>query len=400
MNAVAWRVTLAAALMLALSGGLRSVQGLFVAPLDAATGLGLAAISLLFANGQLAHGLAQPALGAFADRHGAARLISLGAVALAAATAWPALSAAPAGVAISLVLAAVAAAAVGSNAVLIGEVSRRVGASRAGLATGIVGAGGPLGHLVVGPLTQHWIDARGWRFALAASAALVLLALPLALLMRRRGVAAGARREAPPLAATLRDLRFWIVTASFAACGFHVGFLGVHMPGVIDRCGLPPSLAGTWIAVAGVANALGSVAAGQALQRVDAGRLLATVYFVRVAGIAAWLAVAPTSTALLAFALVMGASHMATLPPTAALIARDHGAERLAGLLGVVMLVHQIGGFAGVWLGGALAQRARSDAALWCIDIALALGAAALAWARRAPTAAAGATTSSAWARS
>lgn len=378
MNAAAWRATLAAAALLALAQGQRAAGGLFVAPLDAATGLGLSMMSLLFAAGQLAQGLAQPALGAIADRRGAAAMIALGAVVLAVATAWPSLSAAPVGVAVSLVLAAVAAGAIGSNAMLIGEVTRRVDAARAGLAIGIVGAGGPLGHLLFGPLTQHWISTQGWPFALQAGAALMLLALPLALWLRRPAVAA-VRAAPPPLAEALRGARFWIVSASFTACGFHVGFLGVHMPGVIDRCGLPVALAGTWIAVAGGANALGSIAAGQALRRFDAAQLLATLYAVRAAGIAALLAVAPTSEALLVFALVMGASHMATLPPTAALIARDHGTQRLGGLLGLVMLLHQMGSFAGIWLGGLLAHRTRSDSVLWCIDIALALGAAALA---------------------
>ena len=383
MTQSGWIVTLCAAALLALAQGLRAAGGLFVAPLDAATGLGLTAVSLLFAAGQLAHGLAQPALGAIADRRGVVALVSGGAVALAAATAWPALSVAPAAVALSLVLGAVASGAMGSNAVLIGEVNRRVAASRAGLAIGIVGAGGPLGHLLLGPLTQHWIETAGWPFALKASAVLMLLALPLALALRRPPTS-GVRAAPPPPADALRDARFWTVAASFIACGFHVGFLGVHMPGVIDRCGLPASLAGTWIAVAGAANALGSIAAGHALRRFDAGRLLASLYLVRAAGIAALLAVAPTTAVLLAFALLMGASHMATLAPTAALIARHHGAARLGSLLGLVMLLHQVGSSAGIWLGGALAHRTRSDTVLWCVDIALALGASALAFGQRA----------------
>jgi predicted MFS family arabinose efflux permease len=191
----------------------------------------------------------------------------------------------------------------------------------------------------------------------------------------------------PPIGDALRDARFWIVTASFTACGFHVGFLGVHMPGVIERCGLPASLAGTWIAVAGGANALGSIAAGQMLRRQDAERLLAALYVARAVGIAALLAVTPTTSALLWFALLMGATHMATLPPTVALLARHYGAARLGGLLGLVMLLHQVGSFAGIWLGGVLAHRLRSDTVLWCIDIALALGAALLAMGQRERTA-------------
>jgi predicted MFS family arabinose efflux permease len=83
---------------------------------------------------------------------------------------------------------------------------------------------------------------------------------------------------------------------------------------------------------------------------------------------------------MLGFALLMGASHMATLPPTSALIARQHGVARLGTLFGVVMLVHQVGSFAGIWFGGWAAERTGSDTLLWTVDIALALGAAALAW--------------------
>jgi predicted MFS family arabinose efflux permease len=87
---------------------------------------------------------------------------------------------------------------------------------------------------------------------------------------------------------------------------------------------------------------------------------------------------------MLGFAAAMGATHMATLPPTSQLIAEQHGVARMGTLMGIVMLVHQVGGFAGVWLGGWAAQATGSDHLLWMVDIALALFAAALVWRRRA----------------
>jgi hypothetical protein len=86
---------------------------------------------------------------------------------------------------------------------------------------------------------------------------------------------------------------------------------------------------------------------------------------------------------MLGFAVVMGASHMAVLPPTSQLVARQHGVARLGTLFGVVMLVHQAGSFAGIWLGGWAAAATGSDTLLWTVDIALALLAAALVWPRR-----------------
>jgi predicted MFS family arabinose efflux permease len=285
---------------------------------------------------------------------------------------------------LSLLASAVAGSAVGSNGLLVGEVNRRLGAARAGFAVGLIGAGASVGQMLLGPAAQWAIDRQGWAAALLGLAALALLAGPLALPLRRAPGAA-PRAPAQPVAAVLRDVRFWRVAASFGVCGFHISFLAVHMPGVIERCGLPASLAGVWIGVAGAANIAGSIAVGLALRRHDAALLLAGLYAVRALGIAALLVLPPSAELLIGFALVMGASHMATLPPTTQLVARAHGVERLGTLFGIVMLVHQAGGFVGIWLGGLLAQASGSDRPLWLIDIALALLAAALVWPQRAP---------------
>ena len=378
MNAAAWRVTLAAAALMALVSGGRSAFGLFVSPLNTASGLGLAMLSLGLALGQLAIGVTQPLLGAVVDRLGAARVIAFGAFVLAACTVLPAVSTLPGVLMVSLVVGAVAGSAVASNGLLIGEVNRAVPPERAGFAVGIVGAGASAGLLLLGPATQWAIDARGWVWALVATGVLSLVAWPLAALMRRPPAPA-APRATQPVGDALREWRFWRVALSFGVCGFHVAFLAAHMPGVIERCGLDASLAGTWIAVAGAANVAGSVAVGLAMRHHDPARLLAAIYGVRALGIAALLALPATPAVLLGFAVVMGASHMATLPPTTQLVARQHGVERLGTLVGVVMLVHQVGSFAGVWFGGWAAQATGSDDLLWSVDIALAVGAAALA---------------------
>jgi predicted MFS family arabinose efflux permease len=383
MDAAAWRVTLAAAALMALVTGGRSAFGLFVSPLNTASGLGLATLSLGLALGQLAIGLTQPLIGAIVDRLGAARVIAAGAALLAVFTALPAWWPLGAVLMVSLVAGAVAGSAVASNGLLIGEVNRTVPAERAGFAVGLVGAGASVGLLVLGPLTQWAIDQRGWAWALAATGVLSLVAWPLAAAMRRPA-GGPAARATQPVGDVLREWRFWRVALSFGVCGFHIAFLAAHMPGVIERCGLTAPLAGTWIAVAGAANIAGSVAVGLAMRHHAPARLLSAIYGVRALGIAALLVLPPTPAVMVGFAVVMGASHMATLPPTSQLIATQHGVARLGTLIGVVMLVHQVGSFAGVWFGGWAAQATGSDDLLWSVDIALALGAAALVWPRAA----------------
>jgi predicted MFS family arabinose efflux permease len=382
MDRHAWHVTLAAAALMALIAGGRAAFGLFVSPLNQASGIGLAQLSLALALGQLAIGLAQPLIGAVVDRMGAARVIFFGAASLALCTALPAWWAAPAVVAASVILSALAGSAVASNGLLVGEVQRAVPPARAGFAIGLVGAGASAGLLVLGPLTQWGISTWGWACALLATAGASLAAWLLAPFFIRRptGTAPGVQRS---VGDALRCWRFWRVALSFGVCGFHVSFLAMHMPGVIERCGLPASLAGVWVAVSGGANIAGSLLVGLAMKRFDTGRLLALLYLVRALGIVALLLLPPTPAVLLGFAVVMGASFMATLPPTSQLVARDHGAARMGTLFGVVMLVHQVGGFAGIWFGGWAAEATGSDQLLWLVDIALTLLAAALVWRAR-----------------
>lgn len=387
MNSAAWRLTLAATALMALVMGSRSAFGLFVSPLNTATGVGLAGISLAAAIGQIGLGVGQPIVGHLAESHGAARVIVIGAGLLAGATAAIVLADSVFTLALALAAAALAGAAVGSNALLVGEIGRRVPAAQRGLAVGLVGAGGSAGQLLLSPVTQFTIAAQGWVVAMLATAALSLLAWPLALAFRGPPPAAArppAAADAGTLGGVLREGRFWRIAGAFGVCGFHVGFLGMHMPGVIERCGLPASLSGTWLAVLGAANIAGSVGIGFALRRWRPAPLLVGLYAVRGLAVAALLALPPTAAVLLAFAVVVGLSYMAVLPPISQLLSRHFGVQRLGTVMGMAMLVHQAGSFAGIWLGGWAAETTGSDRLLWLVDVALALLAVVMLWPRSA----------------
>ena len=115
MNAAAWRLTLAASVLMGLAMGGRSAFGLFISPLNTASGMGLPALSLALALGQLAIGVVQPAIGALADRHGAARVIVIGALLLTLTMAVPAIWPLPMAMSLALVASAVAGSTVGGR---------------------------------------------------------------------------------------------------------------------------------------------------------------------------------------------------------------------------------------------------------------------------------------------
>lgn len=374
-------LALAAAALMAITMGSRSSFGLFVAPLNAATGLGLVTISFAVALNQLLWGVAQPFVGLIADRHGSARVIAVGGLGLATGSALLPFVGSAGELVLALALLAFAGAAAGSNGLLLGEVSRRVSAERRGLAVGIVSAGGSAGQLLLGPTSQGLITAAGWQQAMLGLAALALLALPLALMFRTaagRPAMSAHESTSMPVRDALTSPAFWLVTGGFFVCGFHVSFLISHMPGVIADCGLPAGLAGWWIAVVGLCNIIGSLLAGAAIRRGSMRRVLMVLYGLRALGVATFLALPKTEWVMLGFAAWMGLTYMATLPPTVGLVGKLFGLRHMATLVGVVMLVHQIGAFLGVWLGGIVLTVTGSYDWMWHADIALALLAVAI----------------------
>jgi len=375
-------VILAASLVLALAAGSRSSWGLFIGPINSASGFGPAVVSLAVATSALAWGIAQPVCGALVRRIGAPRLLAGGGVLVAALTALVPL--AGSGVELVLVMAAAGAAgaAAGSAPLLMGIVAQRVSPQARGFALGSVSAGGSIGQLVAAPLLAAAIATFGWQAAMLGLGASALLVVPLARAFRAGPVRVGdapARDAGPvvPLQSAFANHNYWLVTAGFFVCGFHVSFLTTHMPGVIDLCGLPAGLSGAWLAVVGACNVVSSLGSGYLMQRMPMKTLLATVYALRALGVVAFIVLPKGELVLFGFALWMGLTYMATLPPTTGLIAQLFGARNVATLFGVTMLAHQVGSFLGAWLGGVEFELTGGYAFVWWIDAALALGAAA-----------------------
>jgi len=370
-------VLAAAALMAALMGS-RSSMGLFIGPINTATSLGAATVSLAFALSQLAWGAAQPVAGVLAGRHGTTRVVVAGGVLSAVGLALAALAGDGRALIAALLLSGAAGAAAGGAPLLMGAVAQRVAADRRGLAMGLVSAGSSAGQLLLAPLGALLIGGIGWQGALLAFAALGLAVLPAAAAFRHRPVAVEATQEAPALdiRAALREPSYWFVTAGFFVCGFHVSFLTTHMPGVLELCGFSTGFSGIWLAIVGGCNIAGSLAAGWLMQRLPMRALLGTLYALRAVGVATFLCLPASREAMLAFALWMGLTYMATLPPTTGLIAKLYGPRNVAVLFGVTMAMHQVGSFLGVWLGGLELELTGGYHWVWLLDILLASAAA------------------------
>jgi predicted MFS family arabinose efflux permease len=376
-----WLVLLAAAGTFALTMGVRQTMGLFLSPLNTATGLGIGSISLAFAFGQLWWGLTQPFAGAMADKIGAGRVLFAGALLVALGTFITPYMTTMLGLILAIGVLSAGGAGMAGPAVLMASTARLVAPEKRGLATGIVNAGGSFGQFLMAPLAAALMVGVGWANAMQILGLLVLLCLPAAFLLKGNSVQSPAAGQAvigtrEAIRGALRNPNYLMLSAGFFVCGFHVAFLATHLPGVIASCGLPTQWAGWSLAMIGLFNIVGSVAMGWAVGRWRMKSLLALVYATRALAILVFLLGPKTGPVVLVFAAVMGLTFLSTVPPTAGLVAKFFGTANMATLFGIVMLSHQLGGFMGAWLGGKVFEVTGAYDWVWYIDIVLAVGAA------------------------
>lgn len=76
-----------------------------------------------------------------------------------------------------------------------------------------------------------------------------------------------------------------------------------------------------------------------------------------------------TPESVVIFSLTMGALWLATVPLTSGLIAHIYGLRYMGTLYGIVFLSHQVGGFMGAWLGGAMYDALGGYEMVWWIGV-------------------------------
>ena len=379
-------IVLSAAAFLMITMGTRQSLGLFVSPINTATELGIPAISFALALGQFAWGAIQPIAGACADRYGPGPVLRVALlVTVVACLVVPHMTSAF-GMALTLGLLFSMGTGASSFSVLMGAAAQRLPLEARGTASGVINAGGSFGQAVFAPILQKIIQTFGWVGALWTMAIATLAAWPLInrVTGQRRDVGSARAQVSPvpeqtlrnAVATALRDRSYILLHLGFFTCGFHIAFLSTHLPGEVELCGLPPSVASWSLSLIGLANVAGSLYAGACIARYRSKYVLAAMYASRAVLIVWYLLMPKTEMVFYIFAIGLGFTWLATVPPTASIVGKLFGVRYLATLFGLTLLSHQIGGFLGAWLGGLAIYEFGDFTWMWYADIALALFAA------------------------
>jgi MFS family permease len=377
-------IVVAGTIILALAIGIRLTFGLFLQPMSQAMGWGRETFALAIAVQNLLWGLTQPFFGMLADRYGSGRVVAVGGLGYGAGLYLMSQATTPLGLQLSAGLLIGLSLSATSFAVVLGAVGRAVSERRRSVALGLASAGGSVGQLVMLPGAHLLIASYGWVAALGAMGAIAALMVPLAAVLSGGTQPASGRVDEQGMGAALGEAGahrgYWLLTAGFFVCGFHVTFIGVHLPAYIVDNALSPGLGATALAFIGFFNILGSAFWGVMGGRYSKKASLTALYLVRAVFIAAFVFFPISDASVLMFAAGMGFLWLGTVPLTSGLVGQMFGVRYLSTLFGIVFFSHQVGAFLGVWLGGYLFDLAGSYAPVWYISIGLGLLAALLHW--------------------
>ncbi len=382
-----WAVLAGAATLLSLSMGLRQSLGLFMPAITQGPqgiGISVAEFTAAVAVQNLAWGLLQPLVGAWAARVGFRPLMLAGAALYVAALLLLASAQSMLAVVMGAGVMIGASLACTGSALTLSVATRVVPPGSRSLVLGMVSAAGSLGAMIAAPLGQSLAVTHGWRWGVLGFAVLALVMLPAAWVAGRAdkvplpAPAVGTADGASAMQAVRQALRtqpFVVMSAAYFVCGMQLVFLTTHLPAYLAICGMDPMLGAQALGMIGAFNVLGSLFFGWAGGRWNKLVLLGLLYSARSVVLAGYFIAPPTPTSTLVFAAIMGFLWLGVAPLVSGAVAEMFGLRWQAMIQGVAFFSHQMGSFLGAFGGGLLYTWMGNYELAWRVGVGLGLAA-------------------------
>lgn len=378
-----WLLILIVGTIVGISMGRSQSMGLYLQPVTAALGIGREPFALAMALTQLMMGLGAPFSGALIDSFGAGRVVVACVLATIAGLYFMYAATSPSDLVISGMLMGIGVSGTGVTS-LVGTIGRLAPPDKRLSAIASIGMAAGIGGFVALPVMHFLIEFVGWQQSLAWLMVITALLIPIAWPIGGKPVHVdGPARDQSvreALAEAFRHPSYWLLTAGFFVCGFHVSFIMVHLPAFTVDQGLPGWVGPVALSVVGIANIVGTFLAGQSGRYIEKRRLLSLIYFARAVLFLGFLFLPMTPVTVITLCGLLGIFWLSTIPPTSGLVATFFGTQWMSMLFGFVFLSHQVGAFAGVWLGGRLFDLTKSYDAMWWLSVALGVISALLHW--------------------
>lgn len=166
-------------------------------------------------------------------------------------------------------------------------------------------------------------------------------------------------------------------------CGFHMAILKTHFFNQLTALGFERTAAALCFTFYGICTMTGSALSGWLCTRLPMHLVLGGIYALRVLAGCIMLLIPPSFLYIMyimPFLILIGFTSDSIVSPTAGLILRHFGPQKLATLFGMAFLMHQLACFASAWAGGWIVEQFGSYHLLWMLDMAFSLLAAMLSF--------------------
>ncbi len=379
-------VLVAGCIIILVSFAVRASFGLFQLPIAQEFAWPRESFSLAIAIQNLFWGIGQPIFGALAERFGDRKAILGGGAFYVVGLVLSAYAITPGQHQLLEMLVGFGIAGTGFG-VILAVVGRATPERHRSMALGIATAAGSAGQIVGPPVANALLSQMPWQSVFVAFAGFVALSMFALLLMRAPQRQPTADTDEPMgvvVKRALKDPTFLFIFIGFFSCGYQLAFITAHFPAFITEMCEPitpdsliyvlgvtsaTGLGAISIALIGLFNIGGTLLAGWLGNRYSRKYLLASVYLLRTLVSAAFILTPITPETVVLFSVAMGSLWLATVPLTSGLVAHIYGLRYMGTLYGLVFFSHQLGGFMGVWLGGALYDLYNNYTLVWWVGV-------------------------------
>jgi MFS family permease len=368
-----WFVVATVFVVIMVTGGARSSIGVFVLPMSEDFGWSRSVISFGGAAGILIGGISQPFMGSLYDRIGGRKLILSGVLVIGCTFIF--LTATFHFLYFILIFSVVNAIAMSAGSMTTGAVIITKWFQRnRSTAISFAAAGASVGGMILVPFVTYLIILTDWRIAWSVlGLIIIILVFPLVFLLLRndpkdmnllpdgdqsQSVETSTKKQlhSGPLFVdrwqnAFSSIPIWELCITYFVCGFTTLIMAFHFVPYAVESGFPPSAAATAFGLLSAMNTVGALIVGPLADKFGNKNLLSFAYGFRGLGYLCILML-PGQWGLWAFAVIGGASWIATVPLTISLTTDFYGLKKAGTLSGIVFMSHQIGGSIGIQFGG------------------------------------------------
>ena len=378
-NRIALITMIAASAVILVSMGLRQTFGLFFNAFEEGLNCTRTEFGLAIGLQMLFWGLFAPIFGILADKFGGSKTVFIGFIIFGLGI-YMLYSGPNTGIFFQISLGVLVGTALGATAmsVPVSEVGKHFSNEKRTIATGIVTAAASIGYFLAPLFTQYTLGTVGWEQTLKYFMYFILFGLIASLFILPKKAEPIVKFEkkqnfADAIKEAFSHKGYVLLLAGFFVCGFQITLVGTHIPGYMQDRGLGGWTATIILSLIGLFNIIGTLGMGYLGTKYSKKILLSILYFLRAVVLSIFIFSPPSFYMSVFFGVTFGLLWLSTVPPTNGIVAQIFGTKYLSTLFGIVFLSHQIGAFAGSFLGGYFYDLYLSYDYAWYIAIALSI---------------------------